>query len=169
MDLLSNAVLVLNASYEPIHVCSVKRALVLVCKGAAMVEEHSSRLLRTARGALPMPAVIRLVHYRKVPRRAPAVSRRGILLRDNFTCQYCQGSLSSARLTLDHVLPKSRGGRSSWENLVACCYACNNRKGNKTPGEASMALARAPRQFGIHARQKVLSQSSTLWTRYLFC
>ena len=169
MEPLTNAVLVLNASYEPINVCSAKRALILVCKGAAIVQEQSSHRLRTSRGPLPIPAVIRLLAYRRVPRRTHSVSRRGILVRDTFTCQYCSRTLPAARLTLDHVLPKSRGGRSSWENLVACCYPCNNRKGDKTPGEAGMALARPPRQFGVHARQKMLSQGSELWTRYLFC
>lgn len=83
-------------------------------------------------------------------------------MRDSFTCQYCHKGLPAAKLTLDHVTPKSRGGKSTWENLAACCYACNNRKGDKTPAEARMP-------FGVHARHKFLSQGSELWRKYLFC
>jgi 5-methylcytosine-specific restriction endonuclease McrA len=169
MDVLSNSVLVLNASYEPINVVSAKRALVLICKGAAIVQEKSAQVLRTARMNLPLPAVIRLLSYRNIPRRTHAVSRKGIMLRDGYACQYCQRGSSSAKLTLDHVTPKSRGGKSTWENLVACCYPCNNRKGDRTPAEARMPLARQPKQFGVHARHKLLSQGSELWGKYLFC
>jgi 5-methylcytosine-specific restriction endonuclease McrA len=169
MDVLSNSVLVLNASYEAINVCSAKRALVLVCKGAAIVQEKSVHVLRTPTFNLPLPAVIRLLKYRAVPRRLHTVSRKGIMVRDGFTCQYCRTFLSAAKLTLDHVTPRSRGGKSTWENLVACCYQCNNRKGDKTPAEARMQLARPPKQFGVHARHKLLSQGSELWGKYLFC
>src|SRR5262249_42950910 len=120
MDVLSNSVLVLNASFEAINVCSAKRALVLVCKGEAIVQEKSVQVLRTPALNLPLPAVIRLLKYRAVPRRLHTVSRKGIMVRDGFTCQYCRTFLPAAKLTLDHVTPKSRGGRSTWENLVAC-------------------------------------------------
>jgi 5-methylcytosine-specific restriction endonuclease McrA len=169
MDVLSNSVLVLNASYEAINVCSVKRALVLVCKGAAIVQEKSVHVLHTPRFKLVLPAVIRLLTYRSVPRRPNAVSRRGIMVRDSFTCQYCMKGLPAAKPTPDHVTPRSRGGRSTWENLVACCHSCNNRKGNRTPAEARMSLARQPKHFGVHARHKLLSQGSELWGKYLFC
>src|ERR1035441_655588 len=116
MDVLSNSVLVLNASYEAINVCSVKRALVLVCKGAAMVQEKSVHVLRTPKFNLPLPAVIRLLTYRAVPRRPHAVSRKGIMVRDGFMCQYCYKGLPAAKLTLDHVTPKSRGNLRSEEH-----------------------------------------------------
>lgn len=169
MDALSSSVLVLNASYEPINIASAKRALVLVCKGAAVVQEISGRTLKTARVSIPLPAVIRLLTYRAVPKHTRAVSRKSIMIRDSHTCQYCRATLTAAKLTLDHVTPRSRGGKSTWENLVACCYTCNNRKGDKTPGEARMVLARQPKQFGIHARHRLLSQGSELWSKYLFC
>ena len=169
MDGLSTSVLVINASYEAINVCSAKGALVLVCKGAAIVQEKSVHVLRTPTFGLPLPAVIRLLKYRAVPRRLHTVSRKGIMVRDGFTCQYCRTLLSAAKLTLDHVTPRSRGGKSTWENLVACCYQCNNRKGDKTPAEARMQLARPPKQFGVHARHRLLSQGSELWGKYLFC
>lgn len=133
MDVLSNSVLVLNASYEAINVCSAKRALVLVCKGAAIVQEKSVHVLRTPSFNLPLPAVIRLVTYRDVPRRLHTVSRKGIMVRDGFTCQYCRTLLSAAKLTLDHVTPKSRGGKSTWENLVACCTLATTERVTKRP------------------------------------
>lgn len=168
MDALSNSVLVLNASYEPINIATVKRALVLVCKGAAIVQEKSGHVLRTSKLHLPIPAVIRLLTYRAVPRQTRSVSRKSIMIRDGHSCQYCQANLPASKLTLDHVTPKSRGGKSTWENLVACCYPCNNRKGSRTPSEAKMPLARQPKQFGVHARHKLLSQGSELWGKYLF-
>ena len=122
MDVLSRSVLVLNASYEPVNVVSAKRALTLICKGAAIVQETSSAILRATKMAFPLPAVIRLLTYRNIPKRTYTVSRKGIMLRDGHTCQYCGKGMSAAKLTLDHVTPKSRGGKSTWENLVACCY-----------------------------------------------
>jgi 5-methylcytosine-specific restriction endonuclease McrA len=164
---LMRAVLVLNSSYEAVNIVSAKRAMTLVCKGAATVQESSSLFLRTPSMRLPLPSVIRLVAYRYVPRQARSVSRKNILERDGFTCQYCRERLTAAKLTLDHVIPKSRGGRGSWENLVACCYACNNRKGNRTPSEAGMELARTPLPFSIHARHRSAA-SDAVWNRYLF-
>jgi 5-methylcytosine-specific restriction endonuclease McrA len=109
------------------------------------------------------------VRYRLVPRQNHSVSRKGILLRDGFTCQYCRTKLVPAELTLDHVLPRSRGGGSVWENLVASCYPCNNRKGDRTPQEAGMPLVRPPRQLGIHAKHRLLASDSQSWEKYLFC
>jgi 5-methylcytosine-specific restriction endonuclease McrA len=169
MDTLHTAVLVLNASYEPINICSAKRAMTLVCKGAAIVQEVSPHWIRTGKAKFPLPSVIRLVSYRAVPRITRSVSRRSIMVRDSHTCQYCQSALPAAKLTLDHVIPRSRGGRSTWENLVACCYPCNNRKGDRLPEEASMTLLRQPRSFGLHARHQLLGAGNRQWTQYLFC
>jgi 5-methylcytosine-specific restriction endonuclease McrA len=166
---LNRLVLVLNASYEPIHICSARRAITLVCKGAALVEEVSSYMVRTSKINIPVPNVIRLTRYRRVPRQNRSVSRKGILLRDGFTCQYCRAKFVASDLTLDHVLPRSRGGGSGWENLVASCYSCNNRKGDRTPQEAGMPLVRPPRQLGIHAKQRLLASDSQSWEKYLFC
>ncbi|MGO9262315.1 MAG: HNH endonuclease [Bryobacteraceae bacterium] len=166
---LNRLVLVLNASYEPIHICSARRAITLVCKGAALVEEVSPHMIRTSKINVPVPNVIRLTRYRRVPRQNRSVSRKGILLRDGFTCQYCHSKLAPSELTLDHVLPRSRGGGSVWENLVASCFACNNRKGDRTPQEAGMPLVRPPRQLGIHAKHRLLASDSQSWEKYLFC
>jgi 5-methylcytosine-specific restriction endonuclease McrA len=138
-------VLVLNASYEPLNVCSVRRAHVLVFKGKAEVIEELSRPLRSASTTFAWPHVIRLVHYVRVPRAAQRkISRRAVFARDGWRCVYC-GS-STGRLTLDHVIPRSRGGESVWENVVTSCAPCNHRKGSRTLEEAQMELLRAPRQ-----------------------
>ena len=109
-------VLVLNASYEPINVCAARRALVLVLKGVAMTEEENGHFLHSARVAMRLPSVIRLLEYRRIPHQSRALSRKNILLRDRNTCQYCATVLPSSELTLDHVIPRSRGGSSTWEN-----------------------------------------------------
>src|ERR1700685_1631809 len=123
-------VLVLNASYEPINVCAARRAIVLVLKGIAMTEEENGHFLHAARVAMRLPSVIRLLEYRRIPHQTRALSRKNILLRDRNTCQYCQKVLIASELTLDHVVPRCRGGLSTWENLVACCRDCNRRKGS---------------------------------------
>ena len=115
--------------------------------------------------------MIRLLEYRRIPHQTRALSRKNILLRDRNTCQYCGEVLPSSELTLDHVVPRSRGGASTWENLVACCNPCNNRKGSRTPEEANMRLARAPRPFSLHTSRhlmRLLGKSDDQWRKYLF-
>lgn len=137
-------VLVLNASYEPLNVCSVRRAYVLVFKGKAEVIERLERPLRSATDTYPWPHVIRLVTFVHVPRAAQRkISRRALFARDGWRCVYC--GETSGRLTLDHVLPRSRGGESVWENVVTSCAPCNLRKGNRLPEEVAMTLHKLPR------------------------
>src|SRR6478672_7973772 len=170
-DRLHKPVLVLNASYEPINICAARRALVLVLKGVASAEEVSLSAIHSARRSLHVPSVIRLLEYRRIPRQTRALSRKNILMRDRYTCQYCHRILPSAELTLDHVAPRSRGGESAWENLVACCNPCNNRKGSRTPEEAGMKLARLPRPFSLHTSRhlmRLLGKSDDQWRKYLF-
>jgi 5-methylcytosine-specific restriction endonuclease McrA len=168
MSHLNRLCLVINASYEAINVTSARRALTLIFKGAAIVEEVSAFTIRTSKINVPVPAVIRLIKYRRVPRQNRAVSRKGILLRDGNACQYCSVQLPAGRLTLDHVIPRSRGGQSTWENLVACCFECNNMKGDRTPQEAGMALAKLPRQVTVHAKHRLLAGDAKTWDKYLF-
>jgi 5-methylcytosine-specific restriction endonuclease McrA len=171
LDRLQQPVLVLNASYEPINICAARRALVLVLKGVAAAEEHSGAQLQSARRKVAMPSVIRLLEYRRIPQQARALSRKNILMRDRYACQYCQKSGNSAQLTLDHVHPRSRGGESTWENLVACCHSCNNRKGSRTPEEANMKLVRQPRPFSLHTSRhlmRLLGHGEDRWKKYLF-
>jgi 5-methylcytosine-specific restriction endonuclease McrA len=170
-DRLQKPVLVLNASYEPINVCGARRALVLLLKGVASLEEHSAQHVYSSRHTMRMPSVIRLLEYRRIPHQSRALSRKNILMRDRYTCQYCQATQSAGEMTLDHVIPRSRGGGSSWENLVACCHRCNNRKGNRTPEEAGMPLLRQPRPFNLHTSRhlmRLLARSDEQWRKYLF-
>jgi 5-methylcytosine-specific restriction endonuclease McrA len=171
LDRLYKPVLVLNASYEPINVCAARRALVLVLKGVASAEEHSSSHVHSSRHTMRLPSVIRLLEYRRIPHQTRALSRKNILMRDRYTCQYCYKVLPSAELTLDHVVPRSRAGDTTWENLVACCHPCNNRKGSRTPEEAGMRLARLPRPFSLHTSRhlmRLLAKSDSQWKKYLF-
>ncbi|MBI2681397.1 MAG: HNH endonuclease [Candidatus Solibacter usitatus] len=128
----------------------------------------SRHTVRTSRIEIPVPSVIRLCRYRRVPRQNRSASRKGVLLRDGNTCQYCRRKLAAQELTLDHVVPRSRSGSATWENLVACCLACNNRKGNRTPQEAGMVLMKTPRPFSIHAKLAGGADEQA-WEKYLFC
>lgn len=168
MDNLYRQVLVLNASFEPLQVTTARRAMTLITKGAALVQEPSKHFLHTQHVRFPLPSVIRLLSYRQVPRFNRAVSRKAILLRDGHRCQYCLVKFMPNKLTLDHVIPKSKGGRNLWENLVAACYACNNRKGDMTPEEAGMTLAAKPRPFGMHQKHRQAAVDEPLWDKYLF-
>jgi len=132
-SLMQEPVLVLNATYEPIKRHGGATAMVLMLKGVAQAEELHNSEVHSASHAHRVPSVIRLLAYRHIPQQSRALSRKNILLRDRNTCQFCGGVFPSSELTLDHVVPRSRGGRSSWENLVACCYRCNNGKGDRTP------------------------------------
>lgn len=139
------SVLVLNATYEPLNVISVRRAMVLLLKDKAEILEASDQRMHAAHCSFPVPLVIRLVYYVRVPHRVSIpLTRRTVLLRDNYTCQYCGAQPSKADLTIDHILPKVRGGNTSWENIVCACKACNLRKGGKTPEEAHMRLRGQP-------------------------
>jgi 5-methylcytosine-specific restriction endonuclease McrA len=170
-SLLQEPVLVLNATFEPINVTAVRRALVLMLKGVAQAEEMNHTEVHSAQKAMKVPSVIRLLAYRHIPQQSRALSRKNILLRDRNTCQFCGRTLPASELTLDHVVPRSRGGRSSWDNLVACCYECNNRKGDRTPEEAGLHLVRRPRPFTLHtSRQlmRLIGHQEEKWRKYLF-
>src|SRR5204863_9296681 len=120
-------------SYEPINICAARRALVLVLKGVASAEELSSSHVHSSRHTIRVPSVIRLLEYRRIPHQTRALSRKNILMRDRYTCQYCHKTLASGELTLDHVISRSRHGESTWGHVVACCHRCNSRKGRRSP------------------------------------
>ena len=136
--------LVLNATYEPINVCTVRRAVVLLLKEKAEVLEHAEWELHSATRSISRPMVIRLVSYVRIPRdtHRRKITRRAVFARDNWTCQYCG---AHSNLTVDHVIPRSKGGVSSWDNIVASCAPCNRRKGNALPRQAGMQLLTQPR------------------------
>ncbi|MBM3694481.1 MAG: HNH endonuclease [Actinobacteria bacterium] len=140
--------LVLNATYEPLSVVPARRAVVLLVRAKAELVHSDGRRWASARASVPVPSVIRLLHYVKVPyeRRVP-LSRRAVFARDRHSCQYC----SAPAENLDHVVPRCRGGEHTWENVVAACRSCNGRKGDRTAQEAGLTLTstpHAPRRLG---------------------
>ncbi|MCZ7580825.1 MAG: HNH endonuclease [Fimbriimonadaceae bacterium] len=137
-------VLLLNHNFEPLNVCNVRRALSLLILGKADVVHERPEPILTAGGPLPAPSVVKMRYLVRRPMPELRLSRHSILARDQYTCQYCG---SKARdLTIDHVVPRWAGGPHSWDNLVACCRRCNLRKGDKTPQQANMNLARRPKR-----------------------
>lgn len=165
----NRSVLVLNQNYEPLNVCNVRRAIVLVIDGKAeILEVHASCLATTTR-LFPSPSVIRLVYMIRRPRPRVKLTRREVFIRDNFTCQYC--GRQAGDLTLDHVVPRSRGGAHTWENLVSACKTCNHRKGGKSLGEARMMLKQPPREpsAGLYytIERRLDSAVSESWEKFL--
>lgn len=159
--------LVLNATYEPINVCTVRRAVVLLLKEKAEVIEHAEWELHSATRTMARPVVIRLVTYIRIPRdtHRRKITRRAVFARDNWTCQYC-GSRSN--LTVDHVIPRSKGGPSSWDNIVASCAPCNRRKGDALPRQVGMSLLKPPRTPSASIFIHVASPSiPRAWQQYL--
>lgn len=139
---LHEPVLILNVTYEPMHVCSTKRALALVLSGKAEIIVNGRGTVHSAAAEFDIPSVIKLSYMVRRPRPRIALSKREILRRDEYTCQYCGRKMRT--LTLDHVVPRRAGGAHTWENLVAACPTCNRRKGGYMPAEANMTLRRAP-------------------------
>ena len=160
-------VLVLNASYEPLNITTWRRATVLMLKGKAeSLEENSNHQIRNN---LKLPTVIRLRYFIKVPYRELALNRKNILQRDNFSCQYC--FYSGDQLSIDHVIPRSRGGQDTWENVATACISCNIRKGNRTPKEAKMPLKNKPHKpfntLSFEATKQINSGRHKEWSKYV--
>jgi 5-methylcytosine-specific restriction endonuclease McrA len=161
-------VLVLNASYEPVNITRARRALVLLIKGVAVIEEAHDRFVHVG---VQLPCVIRLRQYLRLPLRLQTLSRKNILIRDGHICQYCGEKFVSSELELEHVIPRARGGQSTWENLVAACRGCNVRKADRTPAEAGMKLLRLPRRVTIHTSRAFMRQTGVdeeKWRKYLY-
>jgi 5-methylcytosine-specific restriction endonuclease McrA len=159
-------ILVLNAMREPLNTVSLPRAVSLLLSDKAELVEAAEAQLRSQHVCLPMPLVIQLVAYVRIPRLMPLiVTRRGIFSRDVFTCQYCGRALPPADLTLDHVLPRCRGGKTIWENIVAACRPCNHRKNDRTPAEAHLRLLRQPSRPRYLA--VMLYHAPAQWNKYL--
>ena len=159
--------LVLNATYEPINVCTIRRAVVLLLKEKAEVIERADWELHSANATMVRPVVIRLVSYVRIPRdtHRRKITRRAVFARDNWTCQYC-GSRSN--LTVDHVIPRSKGGGSSWDNIVASCAPCNRRKGDALPRQVGMRLLKPPRTPSATVFIHVASPTIPVaWQQYL--
>lgn len=137
-------VLVLNQNYEPLNVCTWRRAIALLCLGKAIELEGDSRVVHSAASEFRVPSVVRLAEQIRRPLPQIKLSRQSLMARDEWTCQYC--GRHSKHLTVDHVIPRRLGGQHVWENVVACCTDCNNRKGDRTPREAGLTLLRVPQR-----------------------
>ena len=137
-------VLVLNQNYQPLNICNVRRAVALLGKGKAESISETGEFLRSATDLIEKPVIIRLFYMVKRPLHRRKLSRREVFARDGYRCQYC--GTRARDLTLDHVVPRSRGGQHSWENIVSACKPCNHGKAGRTPREAGMPLATTPRE-----------------------
>lgn len=164
---MDSGVLVLNQDYQPLSVCSVQRSVkLLFLEKAELLHDDPERCLRSVDDVFSYPSVIRLRSYIRLPYTRIVLSRRNIMKRDNHTCQYC-GKKSD--LTLDHVQPRSRNGKDTWENLVTACDKCNVKKGNRTPDEAQMPLKIKPyRPIHITFFQNLLGGVQDDWKQYLY-
>jgi len=167
---LVSHVLVLNATYEPLHVVSVRRAVLLLMRHRAELVEAAEGWMRSERATMPVPLVIRLACYVRIPQHFMLpLSRRTILARDHYACQYCGVQPGRANLTIDHVLPRSQGGETRWENVVTACGPCNRRKGDRTPQEAGMPVHRQPRRPRYLAITLLEgSNMPDVWGKYLY-
>lgn len=139
-----SSVLLLSASYEPIRVISWQNAVGLFFLGKVEIIEEYDHQIRSVSMAIKAPAVVRLLRFFRAGRRSPPLSRANVLARDGFRCQYCSQELTTKEATLDHVVPRSQGGKTTWENIVCSCAACNRKKGGRTPKEAHMKLLSKP-------------------------
>lgn len=139
----THEVLVLNSNYEPLNVCNMRRAIALLLLGKADVLQLHERPILTSSGDFRGPSVLKMRYQVRRPMPQLRLSRHSILARDNYTCQYCA---SRNNLTIDHVVPRWAGGPHTWDNLVACCRRCNLKKGDKTPAQAHMKLAKKPKR-----------------------
>lgn len=143
---MEKRVLVLDSFYRPIGVRSWQRAVCMLYTGAAEMVEEYDDVLRSPSLTMKMPCVVRVLRKTKSKKQSIKFSRQNVLCRDGSQCQYCGGTFEAEDLNYDHVLPRSRGGKTNWENVVTSCYPCNGKKGNRTPEEAGMALLRLPRK-----------------------
>ncbi|MFC1571402.1 HNH endonuclease [Candidatus Margulisiibacteriota bacterium] len=158
-------VLVLNSTFAPINITSWRRAMILMFKGKAKGLEFNGTKINDR---FPLPEIIRLSHYVPLPYAAVVLSRKNIYLRDNYTCQYC--GKTKGQLTIDHIIPKSRGGEETWDNIVVCCARCNNRKGDRTLAEADLKLIGAPYKppSSLYLHMTRLANIPQSWYNYFF-
>ena len=164
-------VLLLNITYEPLRIINWKKAITLLCLGKVEVIEEYGRDIHSVSFTIKLPSVVRLLNLVKKPKSPVKFSRQNIYLRDKYRCQYCGLKHSTEELTYDHVLPKSRGGRTEWENIVTCCIGCNRKKGGRTPVEARMNLVRKPARPSWVPAIKItigLKQIPQTWRDYLY-
>jgi len=149
----------------------MEKAICLIYKGIAETLRETKEVWRSAKAEFVLPSVIRLLAFSRMPRRTTRLGKRNIIIRDDYTCQYCVKKFSSNALTLDHIIPKSKGGTSKWENLVAACRKCNSKKADRSPQEAGLVLAKKPGQMTTHSRTNILrtiAQANPHWSEFIY-
>lgn len=177
VGVLQGRVLLLNGrTWEAMSVITIPRAVNLLLADKAIVVEQTGSFLRTVHDRFPIPSVIALRTYINVPRRQAHWSRRGVLVRDSFTCIYCLAqpgtlhkgkALAKADFTVDHVIPRSRGGRDNWGNTACACYVCNHRKGDRLPHEAGMRMHWEPKTPRTSYLVVAIGSGNEVWKRYI--
>lgn len=158
----------MNQSYEPITICNIKKAMILILlEKAELISDNKKKAIRTVTRSFPCPSVIRLSRYVTVPYKNVVLSRKNIMRRDSCKCLYC--GRSDLPLTIDHIIPKAQGGQDTWENLATACTSCNNKKGDRTPEEANMPLIRkAFRPNHIIFIKNSVGRMDENWKQYLY-
>ena len=165
--MLNSRVLVLNQNYEPMSICSARRAVVLLYLEKAEIIERNHEFVHSVNTVIPLPSIVRLCRLVHVPRKRIQLNRKNIIKRDKHQCQYC-GTVEGS-VTVDHILSKDRGEQDSWENLVCACVKCNSKKRNRTPREAGMSLLKKPRKPGyLFFIQHLVGIPDERWKPYLF-
>jgi 5-methylcytosine-specific restriction endonuclease McrA len=167
-SIINRNVLMLNQNYEPLTVCSARRAIVLLFQGKAeMVATADGIKVHTIADSYALPSVVRLAEYRRVPFRYIMLTRKNIILRDGHRCQYCGTTRGS--MTIDHIVPRKLKGADTWDNMVCACIKCNNHKSDRTPEQAGMKLVKKPtRPSHITFIQRHLGDNDARWRPYLF-
>ena len=167
-SIINRNVLMLNQNYEPLTICSARRAIVLLFEGKAeMIESADGLKIHTVSTSYALPSVVRLAQYRRVPFRYIMLTRKNIITRDGHRCQYCGTTRGS--MTIDHVIPRKMNGSDTWENMVCACIRCNNLKSDRTLEESGMTLVKKPtRPSHINFIQRNLSAQDQRWRPYLF-
>ncbi len=171
MSLEKRKVLVINSSYEPINICSWKKAILMLYKGIATSLEDTDIVIRSPSMGIVLPSVLKLTHYIPIPKIRKKLNKAYVLMRDSFICQYCGRRLKESEITLDHIIPRSRGGRNEWQNLATSCPECNAKKGNKLPEEAGFRLKKDPKRyypFSLLYQLRYCGYFDEKWKKYLF-
>jgi len=167
MNILNSQVLVLNQSFQPLSITNAKKAIILIFLGKAEIVEKNGEFIHSVNDRFPLPSIVRLKRYIHVPQKRVMLTRKNIIKRDNHQCQYC--GKKSVGLTIDHVIPRVRGGKDTWENLVCACVKCNNKKGNRTPEDVGLKLLKKPKKPNhIFFIRYAVSVIDTRWKPYLY-
>ena len=167
-DVLTRKVLVLNQSYQPLMVIGAKRAICLLLSEKSECIQNYSEVIRAQSFSINLPSVIRVNKYIRFFRSDVVLNRINILKRDNNTCQYCSKKVNS--MTIDHILPKNKGGKDTWENLVAACSKCNTKKGDSLLGNINMKLLKKPKKpnYLFYFKQYINAGAQDSWKEYLY-